>query len=298
MPYYWIAWFGLGYVVIRVVHVALDVCRGKIAHVGFVDYLAFILFPLVIRMGPIMRYQDFADQITNWRDRISLRAVGSGLLRIFLGLIRFGLVAHVFVKLVVPTYEDAPQELSRLVVLRSVIFTPLLIYTWIAGYVDVSVGLGRMMGFVIPENFHWPWQAGSVREFWKRWHITLGSWLFEYIYVPLGGSRRRVLLNYTATFGYCAVWHGVFGSYFVWGLSQAVGLYVNRRWYLLWTDQRERRTPLYEALRRWHVVGGWLSWGAGWLLTVSYQITTLCIFVDDAHMGGRWLGYLLGLYHG
>ncbi|MBN1343427.1 MAG: MBOAT family protein [Phycisphaerae bacterium] len=294
--YYWVAWLGLAYTGIRSLHVAVDVCRGTITRIRFTDYLAFILFPLALRMGPIMRYQDFATQIDSWRDRITLRNVGIGLGRILLGLARIGLMVYLFDNVAQHGIWKTPEQLGRLVVFANLALLPFTLYLWISGYIDIAVGLGRMIGFVLPENFRYPFRSTSIREFWKRWHITMGAWFFDYIYIPLGGNRRHVFLNYLATFGYCALWHGLFRSYYAWAISQAVGIYVNRSWHQYWTDQRDRHTPLYTTLRRYRLVGGWLSFILSWALTITYQLMTIALFMDEGYSGRRCFGYLLGLY--
>jgi len=297
-PYYWVAWLGLMFLVARVVHVAVDVCHAKIPRVRFVDYLTYVLFAPTLRIGPIMRFGELMPQLETWRDRLTPRDVGLGLARVFRGLIELGVMLFIMKNLMEHAFWGTPERFSPWVVLRTAAAAPFFMYMWMAGYASIAIGLGRMMGFVVPENFGRPWLATSIREFWKRWHITMGSWLFDYIYIPLGGNRRHVFVNYLVTFLYCALWHGLIGSFYVWALSQIVGLYVNRRWHLYWSGQREAETRLYDALRRRGLVGGWFSRVLAWGLTTAYQILTIAIVMDESYAGVRWIGYLLGLYPG
>jgi D-alanyl-lipoteichoic acid acyltransferase DltB (MBOAT superfamily) len=296
--YYWVAWLGMAYLALRVLHVAIDVCHGKIERVSLADYLAYILFAPVFRMGPIMRYQDFIAQLQVWPGQRTRRNLGVGLFRIVLGLARLGVMGLLMTRVVDSHFMEAPQLFSRATVLGFALLLPIALYMWIGGYIDVAVGLGRTMGFVVPENFHWPLRSTSVREFWKRWHITLGGWAFEYIYIPLGGNRKKVFLNYLATFFYIALWHGLVASYVVCCVSQAPALYINRRWRLYWLARRESHGPLYESLRRVGLVGGRFSISLGWSLTIGFELLALAIFMDEVYAGRRWVGYLLGLYHG
>jgi len=297
-PYYWVQWFGMGYVALRSLHIAVDVSRGRVAGVRFSDYLAYMLFPPTVRMGPIIRFQDFMGQLEAWPAQRTGRQAVIGLGRIVVGLVRLGLMFFVVSAAMEHDFWRTPQHFSRLVVFRSAVLAPFFLYLWMSGYVDLAIGVGRMMGFVVPENFRGPWRSDSLREFWKRWHITLGAWLFDYVYIPLGGNRRHVLINYLVTFLYCAAWHGLVGSYFAWALTQAVGLYVNRAWCRYWSDHRERQTAIYRKLREWRWVGGHVSRRLSGCLTVAYQILTLAIFMDEKYAGVRWIGYLLGLYPG
>jgi alginate O-acetyltransferase complex protein AlgI len=301
-PYYWIAWLGLAFLALRIVHVAVDVSCGKIDQIRLIDYLAYVLFTPVLRMGPLMRFDDFAAQLGTYRQRQTARNVCIGFGRIGLGFVNLAIMQFVVYALMDHltghAFWGTPQQFGRPAVFASAMLAPFLIYFWMSGCYEISIGLARMMGFVVPENFRWPWRSTSIREFWKRFHITMGAWLFDYIYIPLGGNRRHVFLNYALTFLVCSVWHGFFVSYLMWGLAQGVGLYVNRRWHLCWVGLRERGSPLYDVLRRWHLVGGRLSWVLSWGLTSFYQVITITLFMDEGYANVRWIGYLLGLYDG
>jgi len=293
----WTAWVnvcGPAYLFLRLVHLSIDVARGKIARVGFVDYLTWVLFVPTMRLGPVIRFQEFIPQLETWRERLNLRNALTGLLRIVIGLVRLVLVVKAGAYLVPEAAWQDPATLSRLWVLATAMFVAFTLYLWTSGVADVAIGLSRMMGFVIPENFTGPWLATSVREYWKRYHNTMSSILFEYIYVPLGGNRKHVFINYLVTFVFCGLWHDFRWNQPLWGLSQAVGLYVNRRWHLYWTAQREAKTHRYEALRRCGLAGGRLSLGLSWLLTTLYQIFTFTIMLDPKFPVRRWVGFLLG----
>jgi D-alanyl-lipoteichoic acid acyltransferase DltB (MBOAT superfamily) len=296
--YYWVQWFGLGCVALRALHLTLDTCHGRVGRIGPADYLAFMLFAPTLRMGPIMRYQDFHAQLDDWPARRELHELGVGLGRIALGLVRLGIMYFVVSRAMKHAFWEMPEHYSRLVVLRSAALAPIYLYLWMSGYADIAIGLGRMMGFVVPENFTRPWLSDSIRTFWRRWNITVGRWLFDYVYIPLGGSRRFVLVAYLATFLFCGLWHGLLRSYVAWGVAQGLGLYVNRRWSDYWARQRERQSNTYQKLKRWHVVGGRPARLAGGLLTVAYQILTIAVFMDERYAGTRWLPYLLGIGHG
>jgi alginate O-acetyltransferase complex protein AlgI len=177
----------------------------------------------------------------------------------------------------------APQEYRTGALLRAFYLIPIQIYLLLWTYNQLAVGLSLWIGLRVDDNFHRLPLATSVREFWRRWHITVGTWLRNTIYIPLGGNRRHATLNSLAAFAYCGVWHGASWSFPAWALSQAVALSVQRGW---------------DAVRARF---GWKNRPAGplwvaicWLLTMHYQIATIVIFADFEHLGGRLMRELAG----
>ena len=176
-----------------------------------------------------------------------------------------------------------PQAMSLSHMLPLLYAAPLSIYLWFSGYIDMSIGIGRLMGFSVPENFDYPWRATSIADFWRRWHITLGAWMRDYMYIPLGGNRRHVSLNYILIFLFVALWHGTYTSYICWGLSQGVGMAIWRYWSRHWQQQRQDGSRLYTALARARLVNSPLNTALCWLLTFNYQIITIAWFMDENH---------------
>lgn len=292
-------WYGLvntlgpGYMMIRLIHLLLDVCNGKISSVRFIDYLTYVLFAPTFRMGPVIRYQEFLPQLDTWRDRISVKNVLMGLVRIATGLLRLGLLVAISKVCITDEGWKHPETLTRGWVLLTTMAVAFTLYLWTSGYSDVAIGLGRMIGFVIPENFTGPWLSSSLREYWKRYHNTMSSVLFEYIYIPMGGSRKHVLLNYYVTFLFCGLWHSATWNQPLWALTQALGLYVNRRWHLFWTAQAEGNSSTYQTLRRYHLAGGRVSFALAWALTTLYQAFTFSLLLEPKYPLKRWVGFLL-----
>jgi alginate O-acetyltransferase complex protein AlgI len=145
----------------------------------------------------------------------------------------------------------APAAYSPLTVASAVVAYSLQIYCDFSGYSDIAIGISRIIGFDLPENFNMPYLATSITDFWRRWHITLSSWLRDYLYIPLGGNRRgraRTYLNLSITMVLGGLWHGASWTFVFWGLLHGLGLAAHR----LWKEQRPgERRPL-------HGVGGWL----------------------------------------
>jgi alginate O-acetyltransferase complex protein AlgI len=138
----------------------------------------------------------------------------------------------------------------------------LQIYFDFSGYSDMAIGLGRMMGFSFPENFNYPYWATSMREFWRRWHISLSSWFRDYVYFPLGGNRLgviRTIANLTLVFALCGLWHGASWNFLIWGLYQGVFLAAER----LFGDQPFAGSPVSRCFGRLYTV---LAVSFGWVL--------------------------------
>ena len=176
----------------------------------------------------------------------------------------------------------APEDYTTSELLRTFYLVPIQIYMLLWTYNELAAALGLWVGIRVDNNFNWLPLATSVRDFWRRWHITLGSWLRNSIYIPLGGNRRHTTLNYVAVFGYCGVWHGASWSFVGWGLSQTLALTVQRGW-----DNLRRRLG-------WEPRPASVGWMAlCWLLTMHYQLATIIVFVDFERLGLGLLGELL-----
>ena len=291
--YFYLHWAGFGYVFLKTVHVLVDVAKGKLLRPSTGEFLAYLLFAPTVRMGPIYRFGDFAAQLEG--DPARHRDVPAAVTRFFTGLLRIGILGVVVGQYDIKAVFTSPYSFSVPETMLRIYLAPLSIYLWISGYVDLSIGMGHLLGFRVPDNFNYPWIATSLGEFWRRWHITLGSWLRDYLYIPLGGNRRHVFLNYFIAFLFCGVWHGLYPSYALWGISQGVGLTVARRWRLFWEGQREANTQTYRRLERARLANSPLSRIAAWLLTFNYQILTIAWFMDEWHAGGLVARRLLGL---
>ena len=186
------------------------------------------LFPQLIA-GPIVRYHDIASQITKRKTQFDDFYYGSH--RFIIGLGKKVLLANVLGRAAdyifsLPT-ETIPASLAWL---GAIAYT-LQIYYDFSGYSDMAIGLGRMFGFNFLENFNYPYISKSIREFWRRWHISLSSWFRDYLYIPLGGSRKgvtRTYLNLLIVFFLCGLWHGASWTFVVWGLYHGCFLICER----------------------------------------------------------------------
>ncbi|MEO7433413.1 MAG: MBOAT family protein [Dokdonella sp.] len=198
----------------------IDVHRGTIGAthqlLRFATYKS--LFPQLIA-GPIVRYRDVAAEL---REReVDDPAYTEGLLRFTGGFCKKVLLADTLAQTADAVFALPANELSFATAWVGVIAYSLQIFFDFAGYSDMAIGLGRLLGFRFPENFNDPYVSRSIREFWRRWHMTLSSWFRDYVYVPLGGNRRgsaRTYVNLMIVFVLTGFWHGASWTFVVWGL--------------------------------------------------------------------------------
>lgn len=213
---------GISFYTFQILSYVVDVYRGDVkAQRNFIDLTAYVaMFPQLIA-GPIVRYSDIASQLEHRTH--SLADVAAGARRFVLGLGKKVLLANVFYELI--TTFKASGDRSVLFYWLYAAACVLNIYFDFSGYSDMAIGLGRIFGFRFPENFRYPYLSGSITEFWRRWHISLGSWFRDYLYIPLGGNRKgsaRQLLNILLVWLATGLWHGAAWNFVLWGLLYAI----------------------------------------------------------------------------
>lgn len=195
----------------------------------FWDYqLYIILFPKLIA-GPIIRYHELADQIKERRDCVDDKL--TGFYRFGLGLAKKVLLANQMGLVADEIFGRNYQELDTVTAWVGSLAYTFQIYFDFSGYSDMAIGLAKMMGFRFPENFNNPYTSQSITEFWRRWHITLGSWMRNYLYIPLGGnqvSKTRLYLNLWLVFLASGLWHGASWSFIFWGAFHGFFLVIER----------------------------------------------------------------------
>ena len=196
------------------------------------DYaLYIILFPQLIA-GPIVRYHEIADQI---KDRSHQETADNrllGLFRFIIGLSKKVLIANVLGAEVDRIFSLPETALTTPVAWVGIIAYSFQIYFDFSGYSDMAIGIGRMIGFKFPENFNNPYISRNITEFWRRWHMTLGRWMKDYLYIPLGGSRvktkRRLFFNLWIVFLISGLWHGAAWNFVAWGAFHGLFLVLDR----------------------------------------------------------------------
>lgn len=223
---------GISFYTFQILSYVVDVYRRDTpAQRNFIDLAAYIsMFPQLIA-GPIVRYTDVAAQLKNRTH--TLCGAAAGVRRFILGLAKKILLANVLGQLV-QEFQAAQSPDVLYHWLYAVAFM-LQIYFDFSAYSDMAIGLGRIFGFSFPENFDYPYCSASITEFWRRWHISLGSWFRDYLYIPLGGSRVgrvHLLCNLLIVWAATGLWHGAAWNFVLWGLFYAV-LLIAEKFFLL-----------------------------------------------------------------
>ncbi|MCB1306270.1 MAG: MBOAT family protein, partial [Leptospiraceae bacterium] len=206
---------------------------------GLLEFFVFILFFPQLVAGPIMRHADFFPQLD--KDQIKPAYLIRGMALIQLGLIKKVAIADNIVSVVKPVFAD-PTQYSGIANFLAALGFSVQVYCDFSGYTDLARGFGYMFGLKLPENFFGPYLARTCGELWQRWHATLSTWMRDYLYIPLGGSRTarwRADLNLIITFTLSGLWHGANYTYILWGFMHGVAIVVEKR-----------LTPIGNAFRR------------------------------------------------
>lgn len=219
---------GISFYTFQLISYTVDVYRGETARKNIVHLAVYItMFPQLIA-GPIVRYADIADQIQTDETadagrRTSFAMAALGIRYFVIGLAKKVLLADQLAQLC--SIFRASQEKSVLFYWIYAVSCTLYIYFDFSGYSDMASGLGRIFGFYFPKNFNMPFISGSITEFWRRWHMSLGSWFRDYVYIPLGGNRkgrRRQIVNIFIVWILTGLWHGAEWNFMIWGLLFAI----------------------------------------------------------------------------
>lgn len=253
---------GISFYTFQTLSYTIDVYRGKLRPTrNLLDFALFVAFFPQLLAGPIVRASNFLPQLERIRRWDWLR-MQLGLQYLVMGLVKKVAVADRLAVFADPVFADPSLYHTGALWAATLAFT-IQVYADFSGYSDMAIGLGHLLGFKLPKNFDLPFLARNFREFWGRWHITLSTWLRDYVYIPLGGNRasgRRDDLNLLLTMTLCGLWHGANWNFVVFGVLHGGLLVVNRRF--------RRATESLPRLRRW------LDGAAGNALCVSLTFVT------------------------
>lgn len=252
---------GVSFFTFQALSYVLDVKRGKgEAQKNPMNVALYISFFPQLIAGPIVRYETIAQQIKNRKE--SFEGFSWGCCRFIVGLSKKVLLSNTMAVIADGAFgADILQLTTPLAWIGAIAYT-LQIYFDFSGYSDMAIGLGRMLGFSFLENFDYPYISKSITEFWRRWHISLGTWFRDYVYIPLGGSKvtkARLVLNLFIVWLLTGIWHGANWTFVVWGLM----------YFLLLTV--EKLTKFTEKLPSW----------AGWAYTMLFVILGWVFFKAD-----------------
>ncbi len=294
---------GISFFTFQGISYLIDVYRGTIAaQSNFWNFFMYkAMFPQLIA-GPIVRYQQIAHEIKH--RTLDNARLWHGLHQFILGLAQKVLIANTVAAAADSVFGTNPQELTAPAAWLGIICYSLQILYDFAGYSNMAIGIGHMIGFTYPPNFNRPYSALSITDFWRRWHISLSTWFRDYVYIPLGGnrvSRERVYFNLALVFVLCGLWHGAAWTFIIWGAWHGVLLVLER-------------AGLGRQLRRWPdiIAQGYtlLCVMIGWVFFRAHDLPTALQFLQamlglqqvdpllhpwqmDVH-GAQWSAIIIG----
>lgn len=245
---------GISFFTFQGLSYVIDVYRNeRLKSTRFRDVLLYIaLFPQLVA-GPIVRYEDVADEIKSRRH--TLEQLANGLRRFIIGLSKKLMIADVCGSVVTLIYSAKSSALdSRTAWLAAVCYL-IQIYFDFSGYSDMAIGLGLCFGFHFKENFNYPYTSASIQEFWRRWHISLSTWFREYLYIPLGGNRKgkaKTYRNKLMVFFCTGLWHGANWTFIIWGLWHGFFIVAEdaaKKLFGLGKHGKNRRNPVETVLK-------------------------------------------------
>jgi len=283
---------GISFYTFQSMSYTIDVYRGMPAERSFIAFATYVTcFPQLVA-GPIMRAQDLLPQLHEERT-LAQADFSTGVFRVFRGLFKKMVIADSLSIYVDMVFAD-PGDFSGISCWIALYAYAFQIYMDFSGYTDVAVGAGYMLGLRMTENFNLPYLAASPSEFWRRWHITLSTWLRDYLYIPLGGSRsglRRTMRNLFLTMALGGLWHGAAWTFVAWGVYHGV-LLAAQRLVNAWRGPSPVADPF--PLRALKVLGmfhltclGWLLFRAQDWATVQVMLARLVDFSSGEIRGKR-----------
>jgi alginate O-acetyltransferase complex protein AlgI len=222
---------GISFYTMQTVSYTIDAYRGNAkVQKSFVRFLLFVsMFPQLVA-GPIVRYTDVEDQLEE--RRTTMQGIYEGITRFVAGLAKKTLIANYAGSVASMFLDGDLLSMSAPEVWFGLLCFTFQIYFDFSGYSDMAIGLGRVFGFTFPENFNYPYTAQSITDFWRRWHMTLGSFFRDYVYIPLGGNRRLQIRNIFIVWMLTGLWHGASWNFVIWGLYFAVILLIEKKFLL------------------------------------------------------------------
>ncbi len=208
---------GISFYTFQTISYTIDVYRGETrAQRNFLNFLLYVSLFFQLVAGPIVRYTTVASEIT--RRRFSAADMSRGIERFIFGLGKKVIIANSLGSIAVKLLDFGTAPVSAAAAWTGIIMYSFQLYYDFSGYSDMAIGLGLMFGFHFEENFNYPYISKSASEFWRRWHISLGSFFRDYVYIPMGGNRSHQLLNVAVVWFLTGLWHGASWNYILWGL--------------------------------------------------------------------------------
>ncbi|MCL1804633.1 MAG: MBOAT family protein [Clostridiales bacterium] len=281
---------GISFYTFQILSYTVDLYRGKVeVQRNLIDFSSYVaLFPQLIA-GPIVRYSDIAAELKS--RRVDIPGFAKGARRFIIGLGKKVLLANLLGELV-DIFKHSGDS-SVLFVWIYLVAYSLHIYFDFSGYSDMAIGLGHMLGFTFPENFNYPYIAGSITDFWRRWHMTLSGWFRDYVYIPLGGNRvsvGRFMVNIMVVWALTGFWHGADWNFILWGLYFGLILLIEKHFLGKLLDRWPR--PLRHAYVLFVVLISWTLFDAQGLSEILSRVGRVFGAGSSGFAGREALYYL------
>jgi len=269
---------GISFYVFQTMSYTIDVYRGDVkASKNFLEFAAYVtMFPQLVA-GPIIRYIDVQKELIN--RSITINSFAKGLERFTIGLAKKMLLANTFASVADSIFSESGGEVSTFYAWIGILAYTFQIYYDFSGYSDMAIGLGKMFGFNFLENFNYPYISRSIKEFWRRWHISLSTWFRDYLYIPLGGNRKgkyRNYLNLFIVFFITGLWHGASWNFVIWGLFHGVFIVIEKIGFERVLEKLWR--PLQHIYTLLVVVVGWVLFRADNLTSALSYLSRMFTF--------------------
>lgn len=249
---------GISFITFECIHYLIECYRKKIPKHSFLDFFIFIFFFPSIVSGPIKRFNEFFKQ-TKENKKFDPKLVYAGVSLIIGGLFKKIVIADTM-NFWTDRFQDPSSYTSGMLWAAALAYS-IKIYFDFSGYTDMARGVAKLFGFVMPLNFNYPYFRSNIASFWRHWHMSLSSWIKDYLYIPLGGSRRkmgRVILNLLIVMGICGLWHGAGWNFALWGVYHGIGLAIYFA-YRQWRGEEYKKNPT-----------PWYRYGLGMVSTFAF----------------------------
>lgn len=267
---------GISFFTFQILSYIIDLYRGKYkAQKSIINLALYISFFPQLIAGPIVRYEDINEQLENRQGTIEKTA--EGVRRFVYGLAKKVIIANSVAYTVDQIYALEPSQITGILAWIGAVFYTLQIYYDFSGYSDMAIGLGKIFGFEFLENFNYPYLSRSVQEFWQRWHMSLGTWFREYVYIPLGGNRKGVIrtnINVLIVFFLTGLWHGASFNFILWGVYYGVLQIIERGGFRKILDKHSIFSHIYTILS---FVFGWVLFRAENLRQAGSMIVRMLV---------------------
>ena len=278
---------GISFYTFETISYVMDVYRGRLrAERNFLDYALFIMFFPHLIAGPIVRPKHFLSQVPRMK-RFDGNRLELGVRLFLLGLIKKAVIADHMPGIVDPVFT-APADFSSAAVWIAVLCYATQIYCDFSGYSDMAVGIAHAFGFKLPQNFNMPYAAANIADFWRRWHISLSTWLRDYLYIPLGGSRHGTAATYRnliVTMLLGGLWHGAGWNFVLWGLYHGTLLAIHRAF----TSRSQQAADLFKPVK---IACTFFCVSIGWVLFRAESLNDVGILLQRMLIptGGQMFG--------